>query len=70
MCTILSSFAAKVLPNLSLQELQEYDAFIHKHHDVDLFNWLSGSVTAPAEVSQSKIFGMLTNHCQRSALEK
>ncbi|MEZ5916266.1 MAG: succinate dehydrogenase assembly factor 2 [Parvularculaceae bacterium] len=47
---LIVGFADGALPSMTVIELDEFEALI-AHNDYDIFNWVQGKATPPAEVT-------------------
>ena len=57
---IMGSFARKNVPDMSEEELAQYDEIL-KENDPNLYNWLTGKEDAPANVV-TEVFEKLKAH--------
>lgn len=57
---ILGSFAKKNVPDMSEEELHQFEELL-KENDPNLYNWITGKEEAPANV-QSPVFEKLQKH--------
>ncbi len=57
---ILGSFAKKHVPNMSKEELAQFEEIL-KENDPNLYNWITGKEDPPANVVSS-LFEKIQNH--------
>lgn len=57
---IMGRFADAHIPNLNENELDQYEALLEEN-DPDLYNWITGQVMVPANIS-SDVFEKLRSH--------